>query len=211
MPLMVLNEQQRQVYVKVGKILLAESPELDAKERVGLLTVLAGARRIAVFLGIESPNQVELSRALRSSGMKPIIAAGPKVAYRWESGYPAEIEDLFRNRDVKPAFWICRNAEDVRVVAKGLDQVAVGGLLGYPICCIEAQQQLQAALERAVIPAYIRCFGENPKEIAEALRTNRKVKMEWEPDNRLDRTNTDFLSFSTSPAKAASIQSLHRA
>jgi hypothetical protein len=73
-----------------------------------------------------------------------------------------------------------------------VDQIAAGALLGYPQCCITAQQREKARFESAVIAGYIRDVGEDAEKIAGALLENRNVEIDWEDDYRVPRTTARF-------------------
>jgi hypothetical protein len=78
------------------------------------------------------------------------------MIYDWSSPYPTEITSIFRKQSqVEMGFWICRDREHSDYVTKGLNQVETGQLLGYPECCIEAQQRDHASIEEALIKGSI--------------------------------------------------------
>jgi hypothetical protein len=189
---MALSRKQRQLYEQASHILLDEHPAQDAHERVGLLTVITGVRPLAVFLGIDESDAKKLRGLLNACGFTSIIADGPKVAYTWQSTYPAEITRLFRQHHESPALWVGHRPEQLRGVKKGIDQVMVGALLGYPQCCIDAAQRTKELFEAAVIPAYIQSFGDDLEKISQALLEDRKVEVEWENDGRVRQTIASF-------------------
>ena len=148
---MALTETQRKLYEQTRRTVLDDVPELDAHEHVGLLTVVAGLRPVALFLGIAESDGRALAALLHRFGLTPLLASGPTTAYTWDSPYRPEITDLFRRRDESPVLWVCRNSEPVHSIEKGMDQIAGGRLLGYPPCCIAAEQREKANFETAVI------------------------------------------------------------
>ena len=127
---MPLTDKQRRLYELANRILLDESPQEDAHERVGLLTVIAGIRPVALFLGAEEADRLRLGWVLERSEVKPVTAPGPPTAYTWESQYRPEITLLFRDRDEAPALWLCGGPEHADAVRAGVDQIAAGVLLG---------------------------------------------------------------------------------
>jgi hypothetical protein len=189
---MPLTDKQRRLYELANRILLEESPQEDAHERVGLLTVIAGIRPVALFLGVEEADRLRLEWVFEHSEVKPVTAPGPSTAYTWESRYLPEITRLFRERDEAPALWLCRASDYADAVRAGVDQIAAGALLGYPQCCITAQQREKARFESAVIAGYIRDIGEDAEKIAAALLENRNVEIDWEDDYRVPRTAARF-------------------
>jgi hypothetical protein len=190
--LVPLTNKQRRLHERANGILLDENCQEDAHERIGLLTVIAEIRPVALFLGVEEPDRIQLDRIFQNSEVKPIIAGRPGTAYTWESQYRPEITRLFRGRDDTPGLWLCRSSEHARAIGDGMDQVAAGILLGYPQCCVHAQQEEKARFESAVIAGYIRAFGEDAEKIAQALIENRKVEIDWEDDYRVPRTTARF-------------------
>jgi hypothetical protein len=50
---MALSRNMQRIYEKASRILLEDAPAHDALERVGLLTLIAGIRTVALFLGIK--------------------------------------------------------------------------------------------------------------------------------------------------------------
>jgi hypothetical protein len=185
---MVMAAWQKRIYEESSRILLAEVPEQDANERISLLTVIAGVRPVALFLDMDEPNKSALARLLGKSQLFAVDAPGPTMAYTWESPYPNEITDLFRRDESSPALWVCSRRDDVRAVRMGLDQIAAGRLLCYPECCVAVNQQENAGFDIAVIGAYLRAFDGDPSRIAQALRDDRNVIVDWNDDNRVPRT-----------------------
>jgi hypothetical protein len=191
-PVRPLTYKQRRLYGRTDGILLDEIPQEDAHERVGLLTVIADMRPVALFLGVEEPDRLQIERLFGHSEVKPIIAPGPATAYTWESHNRSEITSLFRKRDDTPSLWLCHSSEHARVISDGMDQVAAGVLLRYPRCCIDAQQREKARFESAVIAGYIRAFGEDTERIGRALLEDRKVEIDWEDDYHVPCTTARF-------------------
>ena len=189
---MPLTDKQRRLYGLANGIPLDEIPQEDAHERVGLLTVIADIRPVALFLGVEEPDRLQLERVFQHSEVKPIIAPGPATAYTWESHHRPGITSLFRERDDTPSLWLCHSSAHARAISDGMDQVAAGVLLRYPQCCIDAQQREKARFESAVIAGYIRAFGEDTGKITRALLEDRKVEIDWEDDYRVQRTTARF-------------------
>lgn len=189
---MALSKNMRGFYAKATHILLAEHPEHDALEHVGLLTVISGLRDLALFLDMTQDNQLRLCRAARTHGLKALITNAPTSEWTWESPHPSEIVGLFRQRDDVQGLWLCSTARAERAINHSIDQLAAAEALAYPPCCIKADQQAKSDFEHAVIAGYIRHFGNNPEEIALALREDRKVPLDWEPDRRLPRTAAKF-------------------
>ena len=189
---MPLTDKQRRLYGRANGILLDEIPQEDAHEWVGLLTVIADIRPVALFLGVEEPDRLQLERVFQHSEVKPIIAPGPATAYTWESHNRPGITSLFRERDDTPSLWLCHSLAHARAISDGMDQVAAGVLLRYPQCCIDAQQREKARFESVVIAGYIRAFGEDTGKINRALLEDRKVEIDWEDDYRVQRTTARF-------------------
>jgi len=181
----------RQAWQQVSGILLNDNIEHDANEHVGLLTVIAGVRSVALFLDIADTNAKRLVRLLRMFGLVSFAARGP-ATHTWESPHSTEITRIFRAPSKHVGLWVCRNPEDARTIKAGVDQIGAGRLLAYPQCCIEANQQDQASLEDALIRAYIRDFGGDPKEIAQAWSEDRKVRVVVDRPDRVPRTLASF-------------------
>jgi hypothetical protein len=189
---MALNKKLRHAWQQVSGILLNDSPEQDANEHVGLLTVMARVRSVALFLGISETNARKLMHPLRSIQLVPLFARGPAMAYTWESPHSPEITKIFRKPTEGPGLWVCRNSEDNRSIKKGVDQIVAGRLLGYPQCCIDAQQQGYAGLEDALVRGWIRKFGNDPEKIGHAWLEDQKVHIDFEPHDRVPRTMALF-------------------
>jgi hypothetical protein len=181
-----------ELYDKTSRILLSEIPQHDAHERVGLLSVIAGVRAVALFLAPEETDAQKLRRLLRSYRLTSIITPGPHMAYTWDCPHPPEIVKLFRQPKKSRALWVCRDSEHLTGLKTGIDQLNAGRLLGYPGCCIEAHQHEHARFETAVIAAYMESFDSDPERIARALSNNLKVRMEWESGDRIARTEARF-------------------
>jgi len=187
---MALIEKSLEIWQEISGIFLSDAPNLDASEHVGLLTVIAGIRPVALFVDVADSEVEKLIRLLRQVGLIAFVGRVPEPAYTWESPHRAEITSIFRSELESPAFWVCGNQDDARAINKGIDQIAAGKLLGYPVCCIDAHQQDNADLEGALVRAWTRQFGDDPERVAEAWRENRKVRVDFEPKaaDRVPRT-----------------------
>ena len=178
---MALTPKARDVWQEAREILLSDAPNLDASDRVGLLSVVAGIRRVALFLDVADPKVNKLVRLLGKVDLIAFVGRVPEPVCTWESPHRAEITSIFRGKLQSSAFWVCRNKYDANTISKGIDQIAAGRLLGYPECCIDAQQQENADFEDALVRAWTRQFGDDPERIAQAWREDRKVRVEFEP------------------------------
>src|SRR5579871_1303260 len=186
------NITHLRLYENCRGIPLDDDCWMDAHERVGLLTVIVGAREVALFLGIDESDRSRLGRVFRHSAFTTVTGPAPTTAYTWETTYPPPIVTLFRKRDPKSALWLCRNLKVATSLTRPADQITVGRLLGYPECCIGAHQVTKGIFESAVIAAYIRACGEDAEQIADALVKNRKVEMKWKHDKCLSRATARF-------------------
>jgi hypothetical protein len=152
------------MWQQVSGILLIDSPELDASEHVGLLTVIAGIRHVGLFLDVANPHAERLIRLLSELNLRAFFASGPQPVYDWESAHPLEITKIFRERSTSMGLWVCRHSDNARTINNGVDQIAAGRLLGYPQCCIDAQQQVNADFENALVQGWTREFGMTPEK-----------------------------------------------
>jgi hypothetical protein len=57
-----LINKHRRLYERANGILLDEIPQEEAHERIGLLTLIAGIRPVAQFLGVEETDRLRLER-----------------------------------------------------------------------------------------------------------------------------------------------------
>ena len=114
------------------------------------------------------------------------------LAYTWDSPHSTEITGIFRYRPIESALWVCRSPEDARSISNGVDQITAGGLLGYPQCCIDAEQRDHATFEDALVRGWTREFGNDPEKIAQAWAEDRKVRIEFEFGDRIPRTMALF-------------------
>jgi hypothetical protein len=178
-----------QIWQQVSGILLIDSPEWDASEHVGLLTVIGGMRHVGLFL---DPHAERLIRLLRELDLRAFFASGPQPVYDWESPHPPEITKIFRERSTSMGLWVCRHSDNARTINNGVDQIAAGQLLGYPQCCINAQQQVNAAFENALVQGWTREFGDDPGKITQAWLADRKVRIDFEEPDRIRRTVSLF-------------------
>jgi hypothetical protein len=191
---MALTKKSRAVWKEISRTFLADAPNLDASEHVGLLTVIAGVRPAALFLDVAHAEVETLTRLLRQVHLISFVGRGPEPVCTWESPHRPEITSIFRGELESSAFWVCRNSDDAKTINKGLDDIAVGKLLGYPGCCIDAHQQDNADLEDALVRAWTREFGDDPERIAEVWREKRKIRVEFEP-KAADRVPRTFALF----------------
>ena len=178
---MALVKTAGDIWREIRGILLSDAPNLDASEHAGLLTVIVGIRQVALFLDVADLEVKNLVRLLRQVHLIAFAGRVPEPVCTWESPHRAEITSIFRSRLESSAIWVCRNKHDANTINKGIDQVIAGRLLGYPECCIDAQQQDNADLEHALVRGWTRQFGDDPERIAQAWRENRKVHVEFEP------------------------------
>ena len=80
---MGLDRKVRSIWQQVSGILLIDSPELDAYEHVGLLTVIAGIRHVGLFLDVPDPHAERLIRLLRELHLRAFFGSGPQPVYDW--------------------------------------------------------------------------------------------------------------------------------
>jgi hypothetical protein len=187
---MPLTPKSRNVWQGVSEILLSDVPNLDASEHVGLLTVIAGIRPVALLLDVADLEVKKLVRLLGQVDLVAFVGGVPEPVCTWESPHPAEIASIFRGKLQSSAFWVCRDKDDANTINNGIDQVNAGRLLAYPECCIDAQQQDNADLEDALVRGWTRHFGDDPERIAQAWHDDRKVRIEFESKaaHRVPRT-----------------------
>jgi hypothetical protein len=191
---MALINQSREIWQEIGGTPLDDVPNLDASEHVGLLTVIAGIRRVSLFLDVADSEVEKLVPLLRQVRLIAFVTRVPEPTYTWESPHRAEITSIFRSKLESSAFWVCRNEDDASTINKGIDQIAAGKLLDYPRCCIDAHQQDNADLEDALVRAWTREFGDEPERIAQAWRENRRVRVDFRP-KAADRVPRTFALF----------------
>jgi hypothetical protein len=178
---MAWTPKTRDVWHGAREILLSDAPNLDASEHVGLLTVVAGIRRVALFLDVADLKVKKLVRLLGTVDLIAFVARVPEPVCTWELPYRSEIASVFRGKLQSFAFWVCCEKHDANTINKGIDQIADGRLLGYPECCIDAQRQDNAEFEGALVQGWTRQFGDDPERIAQAWHEGRKVGIEFEP------------------------------
>jgi hypothetical protein len=191
---MALVKKSRETCREIGGILLSDTPNLDASEHVGIVTVIAGVRLVALSLDVADSEIKRLIRLLRQVHLIGFVGRVPEPVCTWQSPHPAEITSIFRSRLESSGFWVCRNRHDAQTISKGIDQVVAAQLLGYPGCCIDAHQQDNAEFEDALVRGWTREFGDDPERIATAWREDRKVAVEFEPKvaERVPRTHSLF-------------------
>ena len=191
---MALTKKSWEIWQEVSGILLSNTPNFDATEHVGLLTVIAGVRPVALFLDVADSEVKKLVHFLRQVDLISFVGKAPEPASTPESPHRPEITSIFRCGLESSAFWVCRNRDYAKTITKGLDDIAAGKLLGYPGCCIDAHQQDNADLEDALVRAWTREFGDDPERISEAWREKRKVRVEFQPKaaHTVPRTFTLF-------------------
>jgi hypothetical protein len=191
---MPLVKKSKWVWQEIGGILLSEAPNLDASEHIGILTVIAGVRPVALLLDVADSEIERLVRLLRQVNLIAFVGRGPQPVCTWQSPHPAEITHIFRSRLESSAFWVCRNKHDVQTINKSIDQVVAAQLLRYPGCCIDAHQQDNAEFEDALVRGWASEFGDDPERIAKAWHEDRKVSIEFEPKvaTRVPRTHSLF-------------------
>jgi hypothetical protein len=167
---MALIKKSREIWQEVRGILLDDTPNLDTSEHVGLLTVIAGVRPVGLFLGVADSEVEKLVHLLRQVHLIAFVGRVPEPVCTWESPHPAEITSIFRSGLESSAFWVCRNDDDANTINKGIDQIGVGKLLGYPRCCVVAHQQDNADFEDALVGAWIHQFGDDPENCPSMAR-----------------------------------------
>ena len=187
---MALIRKSREIWREISGVLLSDTPNLDASEHVGLLTVIAGIRPGALVLDVGDSEVKKLVRLLGQVDLIASVGRVPELVCTWESPHRAEVTSVFRGKLQSSAFWVCRNKDDAKTISKGIDQVMAGRLLGYPECCIDAHQQDNADFEDALVRGWTRQFGDDPKRISQAWHEDRRVRIEFEPQaaHRVPRT-----------------------
>src|SRR5215469_14030723 len=95
---MALTPKARDVWHGAREILLSDTPNLDASEHVGLLTVVAGIRRVALFLDVADLKVKKLVRLLGKVDLIAFVARVPEPVCTWELPYRSEITSVFRGK-----------------------------------------------------------------------------------------------------------------
>jgi hypothetical protein len=129
---MALTKKSREVWQESGGILHSFAPGLDASEHVGLLTVIAGIRPVALSLDVADLKVKKLVRLLGQVDLIAFVGRVPEPVCTWESPHHAEITSIFRGKLQSSALWVCRNKHDANTINNGIEQVLAGRLLGYP-------------------------------------------------------------------------------
>jgi hypothetical protein len=155
---MALIRKSHEIWQEIRGILLSDASNLDASEHVGLLTVIAGVRPVALFLDVANAEVEKLTRLLEQVHLISFVRTGPEPACSWDSPHRPEITSIFRGGLESSAFWVCRNRDDAETIEEGLDDIAAAKLLCYPGCCIDAHQQDNVDLEDALVRAWTREF-----------------------------------------------------
>jgi hypothetical protein len=75
---MALNPEAQKVWQAASGILLNDDPRLDTNEHVGLLTVIAGVRDVALFLDIAEEDQDKIIPLLRDFRLTAFMALGTR-------------------------------------------------------------------------------------------------------------------------------------
>lgn len=117
---MVLVKRSRDVWEEVAGILLSDTPNLDASEHVGILTVIAGVRPVALLLDVADSDIKRLVRLLREIHLIAFVGRVPEPVCTWQSPHPVEITSIFRIGLESPAFWVCRNSMMLEQSARAL-------------------------------------------------------------------------------------------
>ena len=165
------------LYTELVPLLLNVHHPLDLKEKLSVLTVAAGLRRIAmVNAWSDVPGQHVWQRlifACRASKLRARILDSPLVRLTGvaipEEFKLAAIE--VRRQGNERQIWIYQTDEDERRIANLFRyEVTIGELLEYPSCCRDEHERIQSEVTRLSHEAL---FGEyrpkNPAAFRELL------------------------------------------
>lgn len=178
----------RSVYQATRRFLFSDMPPLDILDRLSLMTVVSGVRRIGVLEG-DGLQLSSIRDAVVSHGVATLVR--DNVWTEWdtaddENGLLGLLHST-RHRKSAQALWAFASATDRNSVkGRSLSKSEAGLLLGYPECCVKATVSEDLKLDKLFLSALVKEVGSDREVIKKALVDDVSVELE-EPFDELDR------------------------
>jgi hypothetical protein len=159
----------------------AELPTVDMKDRLSVLTVAAGLRRVGV-LETWGQRLARIRDRMIAGGLATSVATCVWSRIERAEGTPhREVLYALDERRVagkpKHVLWLYGGAvERERYRRPAFTQQEAGELLEYPACCIAFESSVMARLPQAQLAGLIARVGEDSAKLAAELRGTRELE-----------------------------------
>ena len=163
------------VYRATRSLAFANIPAIDMKDRLSVLTVASGLRRVGVLetWGQRLPQTRE---RMIANGLATSVATcvWSSIERPVETPHRVVLRALDERRVAgkpKHVLWLYATAaERERYRQPSHTQQQAGGLLGYPPCCIAFESSVMGLLPKAQLESLIAEVGEDDAALTRALR-----------------------------------------
>lgn len=198
-------QRARRVLGSVRTVRLSEEEAINIQDRLALLTVVAGLRLLAAF-GFGDKNNGDrldaVKHTLSEYGLRGLIT--PQIQPRSHEPLRNEIGDLVEAFNAVDSdsyaqnsgrlLWVYYDARQEEQIEKAVNrEFPSGALLGYPPCCVEHHESVDARLQQEFDCAIVTTVGREPAAVERALRENLQVEIDGDPTNNLNLVDTDSL------------------
>lgn len=175
-------DKARLLYQATKNIRLADIPFIDFKDRLCIAAVAADFRPISVLEG-EGLQLERVKDVLINHGLHTLVTNGVWNKRDVPEQHPYSRQLLFlhefNNRSKARVVWIT-GTKDQRndLKATSRNELEVGLLLGYPVCCVEDNCSRSAKHAEQFVTALVKKVGDDQKAFEKAIRDDTRVDVE---------------------------------
>ena len=175
-------ERAKAAHSGTKRYLFSNIPPLDLLDRVSMVTVAAGVRRIGVLEG----DGVQVGQIRDALGNRGIVTSTSNAVWtirHLETTSDDRLSLLHSMRSEEPkrqsVLWLFDDADARREVkGKQISKALAGHLLGYPPCCVQANEQSGLDLDIRFLDALTAKVGSDLNAIRQALMDDVGVDMD---------------------------------
>jgi hypothetical protein len=168
-------DRAKKVYRAIRPLPFAELPTIDLKDRLSVLTVVAGLRRVGV-LETWGQRLLQIRDRMIQAGLATSVATcvWSKIERPEETPHRDVLEVLDERRVAgkpKHVLWLYPGTEERKQLQQtSFTQQRAGALLGYPACCIAFESSVMELLPKAQLQALIAEAGNDDAKLLRRAR-----------------------------------------
>ena len=168
-------DRAKRVYRATRPLVFAGLPTIDLKDRLSVLTVAAGLRRVGV-LETWGQRLPQIRDRMIQAGLATSVAScvWSKIERPGETPHREVLEALDQRRVAgkpKHVLWLYPGTDELRQLQQAsFSQQQAGALLGYPACCIAFESSVMEMLPKAQLQELIAEVGDDDAKLLRRAR-----------------------------------------